>query len=177
MPNGRVVVDVTYFNSRLEHEIVFVSLPSFKSSVRNLDGTSARQGVETTGKFRPFDWLTLTATYTYTDARDDKNVEEIRRPPHAASGSATVLFDQGRGKATVNVIYNGRMTDTIFTFPSSTTTLNAYTLAGGMISYDTTPWSTVYVRAENVFNQRYEEVYSFRSPGAGVYAGVKVQTN
>ncbi len=70
--DGRVVVDVTYFNSRLEHEIVFVSLPSFKSSVRNLDGTSTRQGVETTGKFRPFDWLTLAATYTYTDARDDK---------------------------------------------------------------------------------------------------------
>jgi vitamin B12 transporter len=88
-----------------------------------------------------------------------------------------VLFDQGRGKATVNVIYNGQMTDTIFTFPSSTTTLNAYTLVGGMISYDTTPWSTVYMRAENVFNQRYEEVYSFRSPGAAVYAGVKVRTN
>ena len=51
------------------------------------------------------------------------------------------------------------MTDTIFTFPSSTTTLNAYTLVGGMISYDMTPWSTVYVRAENVFDQRYEEVY------------------
>ena len=175
--NGRVVVDVTYFNSRLEHEVVFVSLPSFKSSVRNLDGTSTRQGVETTGKFRPFDWLTLAATYTYTDARDDKNVQEIRRPPHAASGSATVLFDQGRGKATVNVIYNGKMTDTIFTFPSSTTSLNAYTLVGGQISYDTTPWSTVYIRGENVFNQRYEEVYSFRSPGAGVYAGVKVRTN
>jgi vitamin B12 transporter len=175
--NGRVLVDVTYFNSRLEHEIVLKSLPSFKSTVDNLTGASTRQGVEVTGKFRPFDWLTLTGTYTFTDARDDQGIQEIRRPPHAASGSATVLFDGGRGKATVNVIYNGQMTDTIFTFPSSTTTLQAYTLVGGMISYDTTPWSTVYVRAENVFNQRYEEVYSFRSPGAGVYAGVKVRTN
>ena len=104
--------------------------------------------------------------------------QEIRRPPHAASGSATVLFDQGRGKATVNVIYNGKMTDTIFSFPQqSTTTLNAYTLVGGMISYDTTPWSTIYVRGENVFNQIYEEVYSYRSPGAAVYAGIKVRTN
>ena len=55
--------------------------------------------------------------------------------------------------------------------------MNAYTLVGGMISYDTTPWSTVYVRAENVFDRRYEEVYSYRSPGAAVYAGVKVRTN
>jgi vitamin B12 transporter len=178
--NDRVLVDVTYFNSRLQNEIVLTSVlvnGQNKSSVANLSGASTRQGVEVTGKFRPFDWLTLAGTYTFTEARDDQGMQEIRRPPHAASGSATVLFDQGRGKATVNVIYNGQMTDTIFTFPSSTTTLQAYTLAGGMISYDTTPWSTVYVRAENVFNQRYEEVYSFRSPGAGVYAGLKVRTN
>jgi vitamin B12 transporter len=175
--DGRVVVDVTYFNSRLEHEVVFVSLPSFKSSVRNLDGSSTRQGVETTGKFRPFDWLTLAATYTYTNARDDKGLQEIRRPPHAASGSATVSFLEGRGKATVNVIYNGKMPDTLFTFPSQTVTLDAYTLVGGMISYDVTPWSTIYLRGENVFNRRYEEVVSYRSPGAGVYAGVKVRTN
>jgi vitamin B12 transporter len=175
--DGRVLFDVTYFNSRLEREIVLKSLPSFKTSVDNLAGTSTRQGVEVTGKVHPLDWLTLAGTYTYTDARDDKGLPEIRRPMHAASGSATVLFDQGRGKATLNVIYNGQMPDTIFTFPSSATTLNAYTLVGGMISYDTTPWSTIYVRGENVFNQIYEEVYSYRSPGAAVYAGIKVRTN
>ena len=106
-----------------------------------------------------------------------KGIQEIRRPPHAGSASATVLFADGRGKATVNFVYNGKMTDTIFTFPSSTTTLAAYTLLGGIISYDVTPWATVYVRGENVFDSRYEEVYSYRSPGAGVYAGLKVRTN
>jgi len=178
--NGRVLFDVTYFNSRLQNEIVSTSVlvnGQNKQSVANLSGTSTRQGVEVTGKFRPLDWLILGGTYTYTDARDDQGVQEIRRPPHAASGSATVSFLEGRAKATLNVIYNGQMTDTIFTFPSSTTTLNAYTLVGGMISYDTTPWSTVYLRGENVFNQRYEEVFSYRSPGASVYAGIKVRTN
>jgi vitamin B12 transporter len=175
--DGRVVVDVTYFNSRLEQEIVSVSLPSFRSSVRNLDGVSTRQGVETTAKFRPFDWLTLSATYTYTDARDDKGMPEIRRPPHAGSASATVLFADGRGKATVNVIYNGRTPDTIFTFPSQPVTLPAYTLVGGIVSYDLTPWATLYVRGENVFGTRYEDVYSYRAPGAAVYAGLKLKTN
>jgi vitamin B12 transporter len=174
--NGRAVIDVTYFKSRLEHEIVFVSLPNFHNSVRNLDGTSTRQGVETTGKFKPLDWLTLSATYTYTDARDDQGVQEIRRPRHAASGSATVLFDEGRGKATFNVVYNGKMPDTLFTFPSQTVVLSAYTLIGGMVSYDTTPWSTIYVRAENILDRRHEEVVSYRAPGAAVYAGVKFKT-
>jgi vitamin B12 transporter len=174
--NGRAIVDVTYFNSRLQNEVVTIFLPNFRSSVRNLDGTSTRQGVETTAKFRPTDWLTLGAGYTYTDSRDDKGVQEIRRPRHAASGSATVLFDSGRGKATVNVVYNGKMPDTWFKFPSETVTLAAYTLVGGIISYDVTPWSTVYLRAENVFDRRYEEVFSYRSPGAAVYAGLKVRS-
>ena len=178
--NGRAVFDVTYFNSRLQNEIVSTSVlvnGQNKSSVDNLAGTSTRQGVEVTGKLRPVDWLTLTGTYTFTDARDDKGEPEIRRPRHAASGSATVAFLDGRAKATVNVIYNGKMPDTIFTFPSMATTLDAYTLVGGMISYDTTPWSTIYLRAENVLDRRYEEVYSYRSPGAAVYAGLKVRTN
>jgi vitamin B12 transporter len=174
--NGRAIVDVTYFNSRLQNEVVTIFLPNFRSSVRNLDGTSTRQGVETTAKFRPTDWLTLGAGYTYTDSRDDKGVQEIRRPRHAASGSATVLFDGGRGKATVNVVYNGKMPDTWFKFPSETVTLASYTLVGGIISYDVTPWSTVYLRAENVFDRRYEEVFSYRSPGAAVYAGLKVRS-
>ena len=175
--NGRAVVDVTYFNSRLEHEIVTVVLPTFRSTVRNLDGTSTREGVEVTTRFRPTDWLVLAGTYTYTDAKDDQGIQEIRRPRHAASGSATVLFAEGRGKATLNVVYNGKMPDTWFKFPTETVTLAAYTLVGGQISYDTTPWSTVYLRAENVFDRRYEEVFSYRSPGAAVYAGLKVRTN
>ena len=84
---------------------------------------------------------------------------------------------EGRGKATLNVVYNGKMPDTIFTFPSQHHHARRLHAGRRQISYDTTPWSTIYVRAENVFNQRYEEVYSYRSPGAGVYAGVKVRTN
>ena len=175
--NGRVIVDVTYFNSRLRNEIVTVFNPDFTSTARNLTGISTREGVETTLKIKPADWLTLAGTYTYTDARDDKGLPEIRRPRHAASSSATVLFADGRGKATVNVVYNGKMPDTVFTFPTQTVFLASYTLVGGMISYDTTPWSTIYLRAENVFDRRYEEVYSYRSPGAAVYAGLKVRTN
>ena len=104
-------------------------------------------------------------------------MQEIRRPRHAASGTATVLFDGGRGKAVANVIYNGKMPDTVFKFPTESVSLNAYTLVAGQISYDTTPWSTVYIRAENIFDRRYEEVFSYRAPGAAVYAGLKIRSN
>jgi vitamin B12 transporter len=175
--NGRVVLDVTYFSSRLQNEITTVFLPNFTSTVRNLTGTSTREGVEATAKFRPVDWLLLSGNYTYTDSKDDLGVQEIRRPRHSGSASATAFFDGGRGKATVNFVYNGNMTDRFFgPLGTQTVVLDAYTLLGGMISYDVTKWSTVYLRAENVFDRRYEEVFSYRSPGAAVYAGLKVKS-
>jgi vitamin B12 transporter len=175
--NGRVVLDVTYFSSRLQNEITTVFLPNFTSTVRNLTGTSTREGVEATAKFRPVDWLLLSGNYTYTDSKDDLGVQEIRRPRHSGSASATAFFDGGRGKATVNFVYNGNMTDRFFgPLGTQTVVLDAYTLLGGMISYDVTKWSTVYLRAENVFDRRYEEVFSYRSAGAAVYAGLKVKS-
>ncbi len=174
--NGRFVVDVTYFNSRLQNEITTIFLPTFQSTAVNLVGTSTRQGVETSLKLRPLDWLTLSGTYTYTDARDPMGVPEVRRPANAGSVSATVLFADGRAKATVNLVYNGKMPDTFFVFPSQSVTLAAYTTIGGIVSYDVTPWATVYLRGENVFNAQYEEVYSYRAPGASVYAGMKFKS-
>jgi vitamin B12 transporter len=174
--DGRVVVDVTYFRSRLQNEIALLFLPTFETTSINLNGISTREGVETTLKLKPTDWLILAGSYTFTDSRDPFGVQEIRRPRHAASGSATVLFADKRGKATVQVVYNGKMPDTWFKFPTETVTLAAYTLVAGQISYDVKPWATVYVRAENIFDARHEEVFSYRSPGAAVYAGLKLRT-
>ena len=171
--DGRVVTDVTFFSSRFEDKIVLVGFPS---TPVNVPGISPRQGVEVTAKFMPVDWLTLTGTYTYTDSRLADGTPEIRRPRHSASGSATATFAEGRGRATVNVIYNGSMTDTWFLFPANpTVTLDAYTTVGGIISYDLTPATTVFVRAENIFDKQYSNVFSYRAPGFAAFAGMKVK--
>ena len=174
--DGRVVTDVTYFASDFDDKITLVSAGGgFISTPANVAGISPRRGVEVTTKVTPFDWLILTGSYTYTDARLADGTPEIRRPRHAGAASATVKFADGRGRATVNFVYNGTMTDTWFKFPLETVTLNAYTLLGGIVSYDVKPWATVYIRAENVFDTRYEEVFSYRAPGFAAYTGLKVR--
>jgi vitamin B12 transporter len=170
---GSLITDVTFFSSRFEDKIVLVGNPS---TPINLPGISPRQGVEVSARYRPFEWLTLTGAYTYTDSRLSDGTPEIRRPRHSASGSATATFADGRGRATVNVIYNGAMTDTWFLFPSNPiVTLAAYTVVGGIISYDLTPATTVFVRAENIFDEQYSDVFSYRGPGFAAYAGMKVK--
>jgi vitamin B12 transporter len=171
---GRLTTDVTYFASNFEDKIVLVGFPT---TPINVPGISPRRGVEVTARFIPVDWLTLVATYTYTDARLADGTREIRRPRHAASASATALFASGRGRATLNVIYNGAMTDTWFNFllGNPTVTLAAYTVVGAIVSYDVTPSTTVFVRAENIFDQDYENIFSYRAPGFAAYAGLKVK--
>jgi vitamin B12 transporter len=173
--DARVVLDATYFSSKLENEITTIFLPSFESTAVNLSGISHRQGVELTAKITPADWLTLSGSYTFTDSTEPTGQAEIRRPRHAAAGSAIVNFASGRGKASVDVVYNGEMPDTWFKFPSERVMLAAYTLIGGRVSYDLTPSMTAYVRAENLFDSHYEEVFSYRSPGFAAYAGVKMR--
>jgi vitamin B12 transporter len=172
----RLVIDATYFASEFEDKIVSQSVGgTFLFTVVNEQGTSPRHGVELTAKATPTDWLTLSATYTYTIAKLADGTPEIRRPKHAAAGSATVNLPDGRTRLTVNAVYNGAMPDTWFRFPLTPVTLNAYTTVGGILSYDVTPMTTAYLRAENVFNARYEEVFSYRAPGAAAYAGLRAR--
>jgi vitamin B12 transporter len=172
----RLTVDVTYFASEVEDKIVTVSAGGgFLSTVVNEEGTSPRHGVEVTATATPTDWLSLSGTYTYTIAKLADGTPEIRRPKHTGSGSATVNLPDRRTHLTVNVIYNGAMPDTWFRFPLTPVTLEAYTTVGGILSYDVTPTTTAYLRAENVFNAHYEEVFSYRAPGFAAYAGLRAK--
>src|SRR5262249_28089001 len=162
---GRAVADVTYFATDFDDKITFASAGGgFIFTEVNAPGVSPRRGVEVTGKITPVDWLTLAGSYTFTDARLADGTPEIRRPRHAASASLTVRSADGRGRMTANLVYNGTMPDTWFRFPLTPVTLASYTIIGGIFEYDLTPWATAYVRGENVFNARYEEVFSYRAP-------------
>lgn len=174
--DDRLVVDVTYFSARMKDEIVSASLGvGGPFTLANLIGRSRREGVEVTATWRPTDWLDLAASYTYTDARNDDDVRLIRRPRHAASFDATARFLEDRAKASLGIVYNGTMEDDFFaTFPAERVTLASYTLLSAKISYDVTKEVTVFARAENVLDQDYEEVFSYRAPGFAAYAGVKI---
>jgi vitamin B12 transporter len=173
--DGRLVADVTYFGSDFEDKITFGTAGGgFIATPINVPGVSPRRGFETTLKLTPVNWFTLTASYTYTDAHLANGDQEIRRPRHAASASATVRFAEGRGRATVNLVYNGEMADSWFKFPITPVELAAYTTVGGVIEYDVTKYATVYLRGENILNAQYEEVFSYRAPGSLVVAGLKL---
>jgi vitamin B12 transporter len=53
--------------------------------------------------------------------------------------------------------------------------LPGYTLVSAIASYELKPGTTVYVRAENLLDTSYEDVFSYRAPGFAAYAGLRVK--
>ncbi len=174
--NGKLRVDVTYFQADVTDQIVNGVINGQNTAVNAL-GVSHRKGVEATGHFNVFDWLKLSASYTYLKATRPDGTPEPRRPPHTASGSATVLFLDGRGRFTTGFHYNASREDRA-NVPAGNQTrvmLSSYNLVSAMVSYDVTPWATAYVRAENLFNKSHEDVYSYRGTPFGAFAGLRVK--
>jgi vitamin B12 transporter len=175
---GRLVTDVTVFRASIMDAIVMSG-----GTAINLPFQTTRQGVEVQVTARPTDWLSLTGSYTYTDTRSAELVggiyvgkEALRRPRHAASLSAVATLPDDKTKVTVTLAHNGNMRDSFFgPFGASDVRLAAYTLVGAQISHDLTKAATVYVRGENVFAQRHQNVFGYQGPGAAVYAGMRVR--
>lgn len=175
---GRLVTDVTVFRASIMDAIVLSG-----GTAINLPFQTTRQGVEVQVTARPTDWLSLTGSYTYTDTRSAELVggvyvgkEALRRPRHAASLTAVARLPDDKTKVTVTLAHNGNMRDSFFgPFGASDVRLAAYTLVGAQISHDLTKAATVYVRGENVFAQRHQNVFGYQGPGAAVYAGMRVR--
>jgi vitamin B12 transporter len=172
---GRALIGVTYFDSRLKDEIYTVySGPTFIASSANRATESTQRGVEVFAAARLGAW-SLDASYTHLDANEN-GVEEIRRPPHIGSlsiGWRTLADALGLN---VTARYNGTMLDNNFTgVGPSRIEMADFTLVNFNADYRITQNVQVYGRVENLFDEEYQEVYTFRPPGRAAYAGVRVK--
>lgn len=174
----RLVMDLTYFRSVLTDEIIFIPAPPpGQPNVENQDGKSNRQGVEFSAKALLTDSLTLGAAYTWTDATNPDGSAELRRPETVASLVFNYVLPSRRGNVNLNIQYNGPMQDLDFsTFPATRRNLSGFTLVNLSGAYDVNKNVQLFGRIENMLNQQYEEVWSAQSPGIGLFAGVRLNT-
>ena len=176
-------VDLTYFGADLRDEIVTVFGFPF-STPANLTRKSKRSGVELQGDARLTEAVSVAAHYTYLDASEPgavgtADVRELRRARHIAGTHFNYAFLERRGNVNLSVRYNGTQQDNAFldslTFAPTRVTLRSYTLINLAASYEIVRGVTLIGRIENLLDQKYEQVFSYRSPGIGAFAGVRFQ--
>jgi vitamin B12 transporter len=172
---NRGMFSVTGFYADLTDEIVNVFDPvTFRTTVANLDGTSRRSGVEL-----EFNWALSSAwslywMYSYVNAEQPDGQQEVRRPRNTAA--AAVNYNDGRWGANLYANFNGAQQDLDFsTFASNRVTLPSYTLVGFSGSYQLTRDVQLTARIENLLDEDYEEVFSYRASGIGFFGGMRAQ--
>lgn len=176
---GRLVTDLTYFNQDLTNEIDTVFDPNFISSPINRGGTSKRQGVEVSATIDLFNGFTATASYTYLHATEQTfaggpRLTETRRPKHSGSLGVAYVFHDDRARVFADVVFNGNMEDVAFvpTLPPRVT-LDAYTVVNIGGSYRINDSLEVHGRIENLFDEDYQEVFSYNAAGRTAFIGVR----
>jgi vitamin B12 transporter len=184
--DDQVQFQLAYFDQDLRDEIDgFVFDPeTFYFTARNKQSDSHRKGIEAVFDTNLGQSVTLSASYTYTDATEDdamgQPVREVRRPKHMAGISANYYFSDTRGNLNLNLNHTGSQKDIFFspvTFVSELVDIDAYTVVDLAASWKLTQSLELTGRVSNLLDEDYEEVLGFVRPGRAVYAGLRGRFN
>ncbi len=162
--DGRGELGVSYFNQDTTNLITF----SFGIGGFENIAESESQGIELFAGYQLTEWLDITANYAWIDATDETTGDRLVRVPRH-SGDLTFRFDSG-GPWSANLLlrHNGSETDANGTVDDWT----RVDLAGAYAPNDRLEF---YGRIENLFDENYQQILGFGTPGVSVTAGVRLQ--
>lgn len=173
-----VRVAVTYFDSELKGEIFTTfPAPAFIATPANRSTTSEQRGIEASLSAAIGPQWAFDAAYSYLDA-EENGVEEVRRPKHIASAALTWRAPGDAASATLVVRHNGAALDDAFTDPSFVPVrvrLDDYTLINLNARARLAEGISAFARVDNLLDDRYEQVFSFVSPGRSAVVGVEAR--
>lgn len=161
-PDQRATLDVAYFNRDTENQIIFAS--NFR--YENLERTGA-QGIEAAFSFALTSAINLNAGYAYIDATDAVTGDrQIRIPRHSADGALS--YQSGPLLTAIAVRYNGDESDGPFG-----TDVESWVRVDLSGSYALDDNIELYARIENLFDEQYQQISGYGTPGQSAYGGVR----
>jgi vitamin B12 transporter len=167
---GAVTAGLTYFRNDFRNLIDY----NFSLGYVNI-GRARTRGIEAAGEVRPGDRFGLRLAYTRLEAVDlDSGAPLMRRPNDLFSAVADWTPGR-RWTIYVSATYTGTREDREYVgFDAWNVTLPAYTLADAAVSYRISRRWQVFVRADNLFDARYEPVFGYGAPGRRLFAGFQL---
>ncbi len=185
--DGAVEASLTYFRRDTNNLIDFASCPGnplcsdgrfgyYKNVAR-----ATAEGVEATLRMQPTDGLTIEAIYSYVRSEDrsvgsvDFGKQLVRRPKDTISTSIDYRWPFAlETGATVRMVGSRRDID-FDAFPAQDVKLESYVVVDVRASYPVTDNLDIYGRVENLFDEGYETVLRYGTPGRAAYEGVRLK--
>lgn len=177
--SGRANIALTAFQNRYRDLIQFglVGCRATQWSCYYNVGRAETRGIEAAGDVRILDdVLSARASYTYLLTEDEAtHLALLRRPRHSATVS---LQWKANDKLTIEPTLRlvGSRADRATnpaTFASFRTSLAPYARLDVRADYQVHKNLNLYLRAENLTNARYQEVYNYGTTGRAFYAGAR----
>ena len=113
--------------------------------------------------------MSLSAQYTYTDAKDPDGEPLPRRAEHVASLNLGYAFLDGKASVDLGIDYNGKQLNR----KANPVMLDDFVLVNLAAAYKVTERIEIFGRVDNLFDTDYEEVPGYHTTGVGVFAGVR----
>ena len=167
----KLTLGATYFGNEFDDLIEF---NSGTSSFRNV-AEAESSGVELSADYRPIEELTTGLSYTYTDTEDETTGKELLRRAENKVGFNIGYDVLENWNVSMEIAYVGERDDNDYsTWPASRIELDDYVLVDVASSYKLTENTELFGRVENLFDEDYQEVKGYGTPGFGAYGGVKI---
>ena len=168
--DNRITLGVTYFHNQFDDLIKYID----GSGYVNIDNAET-WGIESFIEVFPFKDLSARVMYTYAHTDDDEGKPLLRRPMHKAGFNVCYKFLDERGTANLDLLYVGERDDMDSSvWPARRVEVDDYVVVNLSASFKVHKYVELFARIENLFDQDYEEVYGFGTPGISVYGGVKL---
>lgn len=134
-------------------------------------GRARAQGLELGMQVANWQGFDVSLAYTYVDAtNEDTGTQLARRPKNNFYASLDKSWAMGLKLGADLRVGGGRYDDTANAYY-----LDGHVVAGARASYAVTSNIEVYGRVENMFDEHYEVVRTYGTPGRSAYAGVRVK--
>jgi vitamin B12 transporter len=165
------LLSATYFFSAFKDLIFF----DFVSGYVNI-GRARSRGMEIFCRVYPFPEMSLSATYTRTEARDlDEDIALLRRP----KDKMTAVLDWNvlnRGQVSLSLIHTGARQDVYFSgWTAQRVTLPGFTLIHALFAWDLHHNMQIFCRMENILNKEYEWIKGYGTQGFSLYGGFRIR--
>ncbi len=165
----QVLIGATYFRNDFKNLIDF----AFGQGYLNLSFAES-EGVEVYTEARPFAFLTLRGTYTYTRTDDQNRKRMLRRPAHKGTFDAEFKLRENLSLH-LNMQATGTRDDKDFAaFPAKRVRLASYALLNLAASYRINEHFSLFGRLDNLLDKRYQEAFGYAGSRIAGFGGVKL---
>lgn len=185
LPNDRGTISVGYFWTRYRDLILSAQDPvacgigPFGTNFCAVNvGLATARGFEASVKLRIYrdePWaksLDLLVNYTYTDTENFQNGQATRVPKWPRNQWSAILSYQPIEALRANM--EGRYVGERFNNVGNSNPIPSFLVWNLSTSYDVTKQIQAYLRVDNIFNEKYEEVLFFGTPLRSIFGGVRI---